>query len=125
MLLIQGIFAQYGGIYLDKFKMNMPPMHKKALKAIMNCRTKNLGGEVYYCSKCKEFHYSYHSCQNRNCVVCQNSDADDWIEKRKKAMLPFTYFLATFTIPEELSIKTMTGKSQQNRGHKKPSYALV
>lgn len=102
MLLVQDIFAQYGPLYLSKYEHNMPPMHKKALRAIMNCRTKKLGGEVYYCDKCNQYHYSYHSCQNRHCVVCQNSDADDWIEKQKKAMLPFTYFLATFTIPEEL-----------------------
>lgn len=102
MPLIQDIFSQYGRVYLKKYGKKMPPLHKKALNAIMNCRTKNLGGEVYYCNKCKEYHYSYHSCQNRHCVVCQNNDADEWIKKQNKMMLPFTYFLATFTIPEEL-----------------------
>ncbi|MDI6743654.1 MAG: transposase zinc-binding domain-containing protein, partial [Smithella sp.] len=102
MPIIQDIFAQYGGAYLEKYGKKMPAMHKKALKAIMNCRSKSLGGEVWYCSKCQEFHYSYHSCQNRHCVVCQNDDAADWISKNKKMMLPFTYFLATFTMPEEL-----------------------
>ena len=102
MLLIQDIFSKYGSIYLDKYGENMPSIHKKALKAIMNCRTKSLGGEVYYCSKCKDFHYSYHSCQNRHCVVCQNNDAQDWVKKNKDKILPLTYFLATFTIPEEL-----------------------
>lgn len=80
----------------------MPHSHKKALLAIMNCRSKSLGGEVWYCGKCREFHYSYHSCQNRHCVICQNNDAGEWIDKHKKMMLPFTYFLATFTMPEEL-----------------------
>lgn len=102
MLLIQDIFKQYGGIYLEKYEKKMPRLHKKALAAIMNCRTKNSGGEVYYCSKCNEYHYSYHSCQNRHCVVCQNNDAAEWIEKNEKMMLPFTYFLATFTMPQEL-----------------------
>lgn len=101
MQLIQDIFSQYGAIYLQKYGQKMPPLHKKALTAIMNCRTKSLGGEVYYCQKCNEYHYSYHSCQNRHCVICQNNKADDWIEKNKKMMLPFTYFLATFTMPEE------------------------
>ncbi len=102
MPLIQDIFTQYGSLYLMKYGKNMPPMHKKALVAIMNCRTKSLGGEVYYCSKCNEYHYSYHSCQNRHCLVCQNNDAEEWIEKQKKMMLPFIYFLATFTMPDEL-----------------------
>lgn len=102
MFLIQDIFKQYGGIYLEKYGNKMPLFHKKALYAIMNCRTANLGGEVYYCSKCNEYHYSYHSCQNRHCVVCQNNDAGEWVDKQKKMILSFTYFLATFTIPEEL-----------------------
>jgi len=111
MLLIQDIFSQYGSIYLDKYGKNMPLLHKKALYAIMNCRTKNLGGEVYYCNKCNQYHYSYHSCQNRHCVVCQNNDAAEWIEKNKKMMLPFTYFLATFTLPDEL--RNLSRKNQK------------
>jgi hypothetical protein len=102
MPIIQDIFSQHGGMYLQKYGEKMPAIHKKTLRAIINCRTKNLGGEVYYCAKCGEYHYSYHSCQNRHCVVCGNDDAVDWIEKNKKMMLPLTYFLATFTMPEEL-----------------------
>jgi hypothetical protein len=102
MQLIQEIFIQYGKEYLAKYGNDMPPLHKKALHAIMNCRTKNLGGEVYYCSKCNQYHYSYHSCQNRHCALCQNNDATEWIERNKKMKLPFSYFLATFTIPDEL-----------------------
>jgi hypothetical protein len=102
MQLIQDIFTQYGGTYLEKYKNKMPSLHKKVLHAIMNCRTKSLGGEVYYCGKCKEYHYSYHSCGNRHCAVCQNNDAVDWIEKSKKKILPVTYFLSTFTMPEEI-----------------------
>ena len=102
MPLIQDIFTQYGSLYLKKYGKNMPPLHKKALHAIMNCRTRNLGGEVYYCKKCNQYHYSYHSCQNRHCLVCQNNDACEWIKKQNKMILPFTYFLATFTMPEEL-----------------------
>ena len=102
MPLIQDIFRQYGPLYLHQFGKNMPANHKKALYAIMNCRSKALGGQVYYCPQCKEYHYSYHSCQNRHCVVCQNNHATDWTDKQKMRLLPFTYFLATFTMPEEL-----------------------
>jgi hypothetical protein len=102
MPLIQDIFRQYGDVYLQKYGDKMPSLHKKALQAIINCRSKSLGGEVYYCNKCRQYHYSYHSCQNRHCIICQNDDAAEWISKNKKMMLPFSYFLATFTMPEEL-----------------------
>jgi len=102
MSLLQDIFVQYGPLYLKKYGDRMPALHKKTLWAMMNCRTKDLGGEVWYCAKCREYHYSYHSCGNRHCVVCGNDDAGQWIENQKGQLLPFTYFLATFTMPEEL-----------------------
>jgi hypothetical protein len=100
--LIQDIFKIYGGAYLEKYGKDMPSMHKKTLRAMMQCRTKSLGGETYYCNKCQKFHYSYHSCGNRHCMLCGNDDAGQWIEKQHKNLLPFSYFLATFTMPEEL-----------------------
>jgi len=102
MPLIQDIFRQYGEIYLQKYGNSIPSHHKKALQAIISCRSKKLGGEIYYCKQCRQFHYSYHSCGNRHCVVCGNDDAGKWIEDQKGKRLPFTYFLATFTMPEEL-----------------------
>lgn len=102
MPLIQDIFKKHGAGYLQKYGSKMPSIHKKALLAIMQCRTQNLGGETYFCNKCQKYHYSYHSCGNRHCVICGNNDAGAWIEKQQDNLLPFTYFLATFTIPEEL-----------------------
>jgi len=100
--LIQEIFKRYGADYLKKYSAKMPAIHKKTLYAITSCRSAKLGGEVYRCNKCKEYHYSYHSCGNRHCVVCGNDDAGNWIEKQRKNLLPFSYFLATFTMPAEL-----------------------
>jgi hypothetical protein len=117
MPLIQDIFTQYGGAYLEKYIDKMPSLHKKVLHAIMKCRTKSMGGEVYYCNKCNEYHYSYHSCGNRHCVICQNNDAADWIEKNKKKILPLTYFLGTFTLPEELR--------EQCSKNQKVSYSIL
>lgn len=102
MPLIQDIFRQYGPAYLRTYGPKMPAIQKKALKAIISCRSKELGGEVYFCNKCRVFHYSYHSCGNRHCTVCGNDDAAQWLSKNKKMMLPFTYFLATFTVPKQL-----------------------
>jgi Putative transposase/Transposase zinc-binding domain len=102
MPLIQDIFKQYGGGYLEKYGEKMPSSHKKALLAMIECRSKSLGGETYFCKKCNQYHYSYHSCGNRHCAVCGNDDAGKWIAAQRTKLLPFTYFLATFTIPEQL-----------------------
>lgn len=99
---IQKIFIKYGSEYLQKFARDMPRSHRKAIEAINNCRSKRLGGQIFYCKGCDEYHYSYHSCQNRHCPICQNDKADKWLEKQKKLLLPLKYFLGTFTIPAEL-----------------------
>jgi hypothetical protein len=102
MPLIQEIFRRHGPEYLKKFGNNMPANHKKALNAILNCRSGSYGGEVYFCQKCNEYHYSYHSCKNRHCPVCGNDDSASWISKNMDKMLPVTYFLGTFTLPDVL-----------------------
>lgn len=102
MPLIQDIFRQYGPLYLQKFARNMPTNHKKVLRAIMNCRSKALGGQIFFCETCNVFRYSYHSCGNRHCIICQNNKAEEWLKRQKRFLLPLTYFLATFTLPEDL-----------------------
>ena len=100
--LIQEIFNRYGADYLNKYGTKMPAIHKKTLYAITSCRSAKLGGEMYLCDKCKQYHYSYHSCGNRHCVVCGNDDAGNWILNQQEKLLPFSYFLVTFTMPEPL-----------------------
>lgn len=111
MLIIQKIFVKHGQQYLETFRQKMPANHKKTLLAIMNCRTASMGGQTYYCEHCKTYHYSYHSCQNRHCVICQNNDAEKWLQEQLKLLLPFPYFLATFTIPQ--AFRTLARKNQK------------
>jgi hypothetical protein len=40
------------------------------------------------------------SCGNRHCPLCQNEKAAAWVYRRELDLLPCTYFLATFTVPE-------------------------
>jgi hypothetical protein len=71
--------------------------------AILRCRTAALGGQLYGCGPCGQFHYAYHSCGHRACPRCGYDDATAWIEQQKTRLLPgVPYFLVTFTVPEEL-----------------------
>jgi len=72
------------------------------MRDILLCRTKLLGGHTWYCENCREYHYNYHSCRNRNCPQCQNERCEEWLEKQTEKLLPVEYFMATFTIPEKL-----------------------
>ena len=87
------------------------------MEAIENCRTEALGGQLYHCTSCDQFLYSYHSCQNRHCPKCRNDDATTWLARQQQLLLPVTHFLVTFTLPDPLR--------QLARSHQKLVYNLL
>jgi len=96
------LFRSFGPDYLSQFEKRMPPSHRKAIRAIMACRTESLGGQMYLCSKCQKPHPAYHSCNNRHCPQCGMDKTEHWILKQFDRLLPLPYFFVTFTIPEQL-----------------------
>lgn len=72
------------------------------MRAIEQCRTEALGGQVYTCPQCDPTQYRYHSCRNRHCPKCQHEQTQQWLEKQHELLLPVPYFLLTFTLPAEL-----------------------
>jgi hypothetical protein len=73
------------------------------LRKILSCRTPAMGGELFQCPGCAGFDYRYHSCNDRHCPLCGQTDADDWLQRQRvRLLLPVPYFLVTFTVPEEL-----------------------
>jgi len=89
--------------YCERFGSSMPPRHRQVLKKILACRTPALGGELFQCPQCRGFHYRYHSCNDRHCPQCGQTDADEWLQRQQaRLLLPTPYFLVTFTVPEAL-----------------------
>lgn len=74
---------------------------RKALQAILQCRTFALGGHRYDC-ECGHKHFAWHSCNHRLCPQCGAMDNAEWIGKQLEKLLPVPYFLVTFTLPSEL-----------------------
>jgi hypothetical protein len=87
------------------------------MEAIENCRTQALGGQVYHCTPCDQFRYSYHSCQNRHCPKCGNQGATAWLARQRDLLLPVPHFLVTFTLPDSLR--------KLARSHQKLIYNLL
>jgi len=96
------IFRACGAEYRQQYGERMLPSHKRAMRDIIRCRTKALGGEVYLCKKCDDFRYSYHSCKNRSCPKCENNSATQWLSTQNAMLLPVQHFLVTGTLPAEL-----------------------
>jgi hypothetical protein len=73
----------------------------KAVKAIINCRTEQLGSHIMHCNNCDHKEVHYNSCRNRHCPKCQGAKQEQWVEKLKQQLLPCRYFHVVFTIPDQ------------------------
>ncbi len=87
------------------------------MRAIEQCRTAALGGQVFSCPDCEAVQYRYHSCRNRHCPQCQHNVAEAWLAQQQQLLLPVPYFLMTFTLPEGLRALA--------RSHQKCVYNLL
>ena len=75
----------------------------QVLRAVLRCRTADLGGHVQRCDDCGHQQIQYNSCRNRHCPKCQAMARAAWLEKRKSELLPVPYFHVVFTLPHELA----------------------
>ena len=117
MPVITDIFRTYGTSYRDQFGQRMPPSHQRTIQDITDCRTEVMGGHVFACNHCEQLRYAYHSCKNRSCPTCHESDRKAWLEKRQPERLPVPYYHAVFTLPKELH--------EIIRSNQKTGYALI
>jgi len=111
------VLRQHWPQYERQFGSAILSSHRRAVRAILQCRTAALGGEVYRCLHCHKDHFVYHSCNHRACPQCGHADATEWIERQKLKLLPVMYYLITFTVPE--------GLRGWLRSHQKIGYSLL
>lgn len=93
------VFHRYGAAYRKKYRDHMPPDGLKAMWAIENCRTGNLGGAMVICQQCGKAHSIPRSCGNRHCPTCQSDKGKRWLERQLSRLLPCPYFFMCFTVP--------------------------
>lgn len=75
----------------------------RILNAIRRCRTPELGGSLYKCDHCGAEHFTFHSCRNRHCPQCQNTQQQKWIALQEAKLIHTKYFHVVFTIPQQLN----------------------
>jgi len=102
MNVIQQIFRDHADGYLARFGARMPGAHRKVISAIGECRSGQRGHHLFACPDCGKTHAAKSSCGNRHCPVCQHEKGVNWVYRQQLRLLPCNYFMATFTIPEEL-----------------------
>jgi len=95
------IFRIYGQAYKERYALALPML--KAMQAIESCRTAALGGHVEECDECGHIRISYNSCRNRHCPKCGGLSREKWLQRRKRDLLPVSYYHVVFTIPDDLN----------------------
>ena len=116
MIPLAAVLRRHWPAYERKYRARLLPSHRRAVAAILSCRTPALGGQLYRCD-CGQEHYAYHSCNHRACPQCGHADATEWLERQRRKLLPVPYYLVTFTVPAQLR--------QVIRSHQKDLYPLL
>ncbi len=78
---------------------------------LVTCRTAALGGHVDRCTTCERIRISYNSCRDRHCPKCQSLKKAEWLEARRRHLLPIPYWHLVFTLPHELRSLALGNKS--------------
>lgn len=99
---VADIFRRYGAQYLERHGSKVLPSHRRAIRAILACRTAAMGGELYGCPDCDGFVYRYHSCRHRACPKCHSQQTREWLEARREELIDAPYFHVVFTVPSQL-----------------------
>ena len=97
---VADIFRAYGEEFRQKYVLS--PEQKRAMNAIVACRTLVLGGHESVCLDCGHRELSYNSCRNRHCPKCQSLAQAKWIAERKERILPVSHYHVVFTLPDAL-----------------------
>ncbi len=99
---VNDIFRTYAPEYVSQFGDAIPGEHRKAITAIINCRTPASGTTFLQCESCGERHLIHLSCGNRHCPTCQHHKTRQWLEKQLSRQMPGHHFMITFTVPEQI-----------------------
>jgi len=80
----------------------MTEEQRRAVWAMVHCRTSVLGGHLDRCDACDYVRPAYNSCRHRACPKCQGQRQQEWIAKQVDRALPVAYSHLVFTLPAEL-----------------------
>jgi len=107
---VADVFRDGEARFLAEYGETLSGEQRQVLRAVIRCRTAQLGGHVQQCDDCGHQRIQYNSCRNRHCPKCQAMARAAWLEKRESELLPVPYFHVVFTLPHELGPLALQNK---------------
>lgn len=98
---VQEVFSKSYSTMKQELKLSNE--QAKAARAIINCKSKELGYNISFCHDCSHIQRHYNSCRNRHCPSCQAVARETWIDSRKAEVFDASCFHVVFTLPSELN----------------------
>ena len=80
----------------------LPGYVRRAVQAILACRTARLGGHVQACPEGHIERIWYNSCRHRMCPLCAWLQIERWLITQKARLLACEHYHVIFTLPSEL-----------------------
>ena len=102
MMNLTTIIERYQSTFNTQYAERISSNQRKALSAVLACRTERYGEMRLRCSACHWQQSCFNSCGHRSCHRCQNHDTTRWLDRQTQKLLPVEYFMVTFTVPVEL-----------------------
>jgi len=109
---VADVFRDGEARFLAEYGHSLSREQRQVLRAVIRCRTAQLGGHVQKCDDCGHKRIQYNSCRNRHCPKCQAMARAVWLEKRESELLPVPYFHVVFTLPHELGPLALQNKRE-------------
>jgi len=100
---VAAVFRDGESAFIARYGHTLRGEQRQALRAVIRCRTAELGGHVQRCDACGQQRIQYNSCRNRHCPKCQALARAAWLQKRESELLPAPYFHVVFTLPHTLA----------------------
>jgi hypothetical protein len=107
---VADVFREGEARFLAEYGHTLSREQRQVLRAVVRCRTAQLGGHLQKCGDCGHQRIQYNSCRNRHCPKCQAMARAAWLEKRESELLPVPYFHVVFTLPHELGPLALQNK---------------
>ena len=101
-LTVTEVIRRFAPAYVERYGDVMTLPQRKALTAILQCRTEAMGGRVCACEGCGATRYAGYSCGHSACSQCGSADTEAWVANQLGKLINVPYFMVTFTLPREL-----------------------
>jgi Transposase zinc-binding domain len=82
----------------------LPPHVRRAVRAIMQCRTAALGGHI---QACPDGHVScvwYNSCRHRSCPQCASLQTERWLARQRARLLACDHYHGRFAAAQHILV---------------------